>query len=1104
MAKLPWTPWHQVVRLRDELKSGELAMHMFAADLYEVLMQGGKHPLYEKPENFFALTFPTHNLRALVRDVALRLAGKNDKAVRQLELTYGGGKTHTLITLRHIVNDPDNLPKLSAVDEFIQAIGQRPTRARVAGLCFDKLDVESGMDVRSPDGKVRRLKQPWSVLAYQIAGEKGLEALHPDHKAQERDSAPAENLLTELFEIPVKQGLGVLILLDEVLMYAREKAALAPEWRGRLVNFFQYMTQAATKVDRCCVVASLLATDPKKSDELGRQILDEMYDVFRRQREEGVEPVVREDVAEVLRRRFFKPETIRDPNVFRPHVIAALQGIKALDDQTAKQAQTEEKRLLDSYPFHPKLTEVLYENWTQIPGFQRTRGLLRTFALALREAEKWDTCPLVGASVFLSAPGSQSLSESLREFVVVADTQSLEGRKQAWTSILDGELKRARDAQSELVGLSHREVEQAVVATFLHSQPTGRSAKTRDLTLLLGPTRPDKIDLEKGLVRWAQTSHWLDDALVPTGTGQIPTVWRLGNKPNLTQMHAQAASEIQDDIVRARLIDEIGKVKLLTTGAQSSGVKTHVLPARPKDVDDDGVFRYAVLSLNAASDSGKPSAEAVRFLDETTGPEKPRVYRNALILLTPSKDGLDVALARVRDYLAWERVKTNLDEEKARGNAADPARLSTLGINLDKARGQVPLAIRQAYCIVVTVSEANAPQAFKITVLDEPSFDTIKLDKRSRIQESPVTAEALLPGGPFDLWRDGETCRRVKDLAGAFAQLPHLPKMLKAQAILDTLKDGCQQGAFVLRLMRPDRTFRTWWRSRPDGAAMEDPALELVLLETVELIDLTPELLRHGDLPGLWEGDETPVAALVAYFDGKHTIQITRNGYTETMHVPRASRPAVEAAVTAAVEQGMLWLTNGPSSLLGEPIPLGVLTDEAKLRMPPVRLLATEVLPANLPAAWKDSHTTAAALAAALSQKRGQTLPWLTIRDVLSEAINARYLEIEEGSPEWPAPFASAGSVRLKHVTAQPRPGPPGGSGGRPDIAVASSPLKSDEFQDLADALPPILELGAKKGVAITLRAEIELGDGSKPIDAATRYEFDALLSRINPKLKLR
>ena len=36
-------------------------------------MQNGRRPIYEKPESFFAVTFPMHNLRNLVRDVMLRL-----------------------------------------------------------------------------------------------------------------------------------------------------------------------------------------------------------------------------------------------------------------------------------------------------------------------------------------------------------------------------------------------------------------------------------------------------------------------------------------------------------------------------------------------------------------------------------------------------------------------------------------------------------------------------------------------------------------------------------------------------------------------------------------------------------------------------------------------------------------------------------------------------------------------------------------------------------------------------------------------------------------------------------------------------------------------
>lgn len=1102
MSRPPWKPWHEVVTLRADLRSGELPLHMFAADLYDVIMQRGKRQVYERPEEFFALTFPTYNLRQLVRDVVLRLAGKNDKAVRQLELTYGGGKTHTLIALRHLVHDPANLPNLPAVAEFIQAIGEKPPKCRVVGLCFDKLDVEKGMDVRSPEGKTRTLRQPWSVLAYQLAGDSGLRMLHAAGKADERDSAPAENLLIELLESPGKDALGTLILVDEVLMYAREKVAEDPESRTRLANFFQYLTQAIVKVDRCCLVASLLATDPRKSDTLGREIQAELYNIFQREREEAVEPVVKEDVAEVLRRRFFTPESLKDRDAFRQHVMAAVKGISAVDDQTAKQGAETEERFLRSFPFHPDLTEVLYAKWTQLTRFQRTRGVLRTFALALREAEKWDTSPLAGPAILLAAPGKEGLSEALRELVTVADTEEWEGKKQAWTSILDNEFSQARRIQTESVSLKFREIEQAVVATFLHSQPIGHTAKARDLLVLLGSTRPDKIELEKGLSRWAQMSYWLDDLYTGVPEGQLPGTWRLGNRPNLTQMHAVAARNTADDVVRARLLDEIGKARALTVNASALGVRVHTIPTRPKDIEDDGAFHYAVLGPSTASESGKPSIEAKRFLDETTGPDRPRVYRNSLLLLVPSKDGLELAIARVRDYLAWETVRDEVRKQQKDGNV-DPARTQTLQINIEKAKARIPEAIKQAYCIVVTVSDKNEALAFKITLTDESHFNIIKAHDRSRVQDTAVTAEALLPDAPYNLWRAGETSRRVKDLAGAFAQLPHLPKMLKASAILDTLVEGCERGAFVLRLVRPDGTFRTWWMARPDDNALNDSALELVLPGAAELSEIPPALLAHGRLPGLWRDDRIAVKAVADYFSGSNMAQVDRGGYQEPVHIPRAEPEAVDNAISAAVESGILWLLSGPASILGEPIPAGVLNLKAELCAPPAVIAAAEILPENLPDAWKDGTSSGLSVATALSVKAGKTLPWKTIRDAIAGALNARFVEIVEGEEIWPCDFPSARVVKFRVAAGDTGRGGAGKPPRPSNVLVASADLEPAQIQDLADVIPKLLEIKTKSNVPIRFHLVIEIGDGKTlpPVEIAT--EVNAVLKNINDKLRV-
>ena len=66
MSKIAWTPWHEVVRLREDVRSGELSLAIFAADLYDVTM-GKARPVYEDPKEFFALTYPTFNLRELAR-----------------------------------------------------------------------------------------------------------------------------------------------------------------------------------------------------------------------------------------------------------------------------------------------------------------------------------------------------------------------------------------------------------------------------------------------------------------------------------------------------------------------------------------------------------------------------------------------------------------------------------------------------------------------------------------------------------------------------------------------------------------------------------------------------------------------------------------------------------------------------------------------------------------------------------------------------------------------------------------------------------------------------------------------------------------------------
>ncbi len=81
------------------------------------------------------------------------------------------------------------------------------------------------------------------------------------------------------------------------------------------------------------------------------------------------------------------------------------------------------------------------------------------------------------------------------------------------------------------------------------------------------------------------------------------------------------------------------------------------------------------------------------------------------------------------------------------------------------------MCVEQAYCIVVTVAADNQIQAFKINVGSEPLFNLIKAELKSRIQETAITAEALIPGAAYDLWRDDEPSRWVNNLFGVISRL---------------------------------------------------------------------------------------------------------------------------------------------------------------------------------------------------------------------------------------------------------------------------------------------------------------------------------------------
>ena len=350
--------WHENCVLRDDVRQGTLTLAEFAADLNAV-RTGDAPNVYRLPNLFFDRTYPTDNLKSLVRDVLHRLSGRGGAPVIRVQVAYGGGKTHALIALLHLAERGTELETHPTVGEFMgfSGLNQLP-QARVVLLPFDQFGVIEGLSVKAPDGRQKTVKTPWGALAYQLAGEEGLEKV-AEHES--RYITPAEPTIVELLKTPQASGMSTLILMDETLWYMRNAVDDDSNRLGVLRDFFQVLTQAVGKVDRAALVASVISRDVLLDDSIDIQCLNALENVFRRV-EETKEPVSGEDIPELLRRRLF--ESVDTQNRCRPIVDRLTTAMQRLPLRPSQRNQSAKERLLESYPFHPDLLDVFYQKWT--------------------------------------------------------------------------------------------------------------------------------------------------------------------------------------------------------------------------------------------------------------------------------------------------------------------------------------------------------------------------------------------------------------------------------------------------------------------------------------------------------------------------------------------------------------------------------------------------------------------------------------------------------------------------------------------------------------------------------------------------------------------
>ena len=961
--------WHEQCILRDDVRQGSLELAEFAADLYAV-RTGDAPNVYRVPNLFFDRTYPTYNLKMLARDVLRRLAGQKGNPVITLQVAYGGGKTHALIALLHLAEHGTDFQTHLTVQEFIGFSGLATIpRTRVAILPFDQFDVKNGLSVVSPDGKQKQVKTPWGALAYQLAGDNGLEIV-AEHEADYIN--PAEQPLVDLLKLPQNEGLSTLILLDEVLMYTRAAVNDDPKRYGILQDFFQALTQAVKKVNNTSIVASLITSDIIADDPTGISVLNMLETMFHRL-DETAEPISQGDVSELLRRRLFEyvpPEKTR-----RTVVNSLIAARQRLDLQGQHTDQEVYDKLLKSYPFHPNLIDVFEQKWTQLDKFQGTRGMFRTFALVLREAFGKDSAAFVGPNALLST--DTELSDALQELTKACD----EGTK--WTPILTGELERARIIQKDLPLLTSREIETAVLSTFLHSQPSGHKAELVDLHLLLAHANIDAMSVEKGLSEWRDASWFLKEN---------ENSWALGTASNLTRMHIRAMARITEDQINENLVTRIKDAAL---GRNTDEVKVHTLPQSPSDVPDTSELRFVIVGPEYTAAPGEDvSPELKEFFQRT--------YRNNVILLAPENALLAGLRQRIRRILGWQSIIESKDEMRL---------LSEQQPALLRERKQtdetgILESVISAYSVLIAVDENRDVKASLLSAGTKSPFERVKaaLVEDDRLLTTSLDPDLLTPESYFDIWGEDKTAKPVQGLYGMFASLPRLPRLLNRQVFVDTLRRGVTEGKILLRTVRPDGSQNTYWRETL--ATDEDywqKGLEIVPIEHAELHNLNPELLRPGQLPELWQGDSVPT-----------TVGAVREFFNRNEVPKLASDKILLDAIQSAVQNGLLMARLQGKAYLKENIPEAEITDGLELLAPLEPISGSEISHKALPNAWENETSSVDKIMHALEVIKGSPIPWSLIVDAVNDGRDKRLFEFSEGGPPWPCAPEKADQVGLK------------------------------------------------------------------------------------------
>ncbi|GAF67554.1 unnamed protein product, partial [marine sediment metagenome] len=302
-----------------------------------------------------------------------RLGGKGGDPVVELQTNFGGGKTHCLLALYHLFSGTP-ATELPGTEQILHEAGCE-VPAGVNRVVVVGTKISPGSPSTKEDGTV--VRTIWGEIAWQLGGKDGYEMVRAD---DEKATNPGDKL-KELFN----RFSPCLILIDEWVAYARqlhEGSDLPAGSFDTQFTFAQTISESAKTAKDTLLVVSIPASENEIGGEWGQQALARLKNAVGRV-ESSWRPASPDEGFEIVRRRLFEPITDKEGFVARDAVARAfveMYGTQHNEFPSECREGEYERRLKMAYPIHPELFDRLYNDWSTLDKFQRTRGVLRLMA----------------------------------------------------------------------------------------------------------------------------------------------------------------------------------------------------------------------------------------------------------------------------------------------------------------------------------------------------------------------------------------------------------------------------------------------------------------------------------------------------------------------------------------------------------------------------------------------------------------------------------------------------------------------------------------------------------------------------------------------------